>query len=259
MTERTLDQMIETLQRRLFETSDTGLPDHTAILSQPLTELTDALQELQTASEELRAQNEELIVAREIADTERRRYQELFDQVPDAFLVTDPRGVIREGNKAAAAPPRPNAVVPSVSTDFAVQAGDGGSSGDSALVRGIAASPGRYTGTVRVIMSEHEFGKLQPGDVLVCPITSPVWSVLFSSVGALVTDSGGVLSHSAIIAREYRVPAVVATGNVTAVVRDGQSVTVDGGAGTVELVQEIGPNADRLLGIRTEAGTNTYP
>ena len=101
-----------------------------------------------------------------------------------------------------------------------------------------AAPPraGCYTGPVRVVMGEHEFGKLRAGDVLVCPVTSPVWSVLFPSVGALVTDTGGLLSHPAIIAREYRVPAVVATGNATGLLRDGQVVRVDGTAGTVEVV-----------------------
>jgi rifampicin phosphotransferase len=101
------------------------------------------------------------------------------------------------------------------------------------VLGGIAASAGRYTGPVRVVMDESEFGKLRAGDVLVCPITSPVWSVLFPSVGALVTDTGGLLSHPAIIAREYAVPAVVATGNATALLRDGQLVTVDGGAGRI--------------------------
>lgn len=104
-------------------------------------------------------------------------------------------------------------------------------------ISGIPASPGTYTGPVRVILSETEFGKLQPGDVLVCPITSPVWSVLFPSVGALVTDTGGILSHSAIIAREYRVPAVVATGNATQLLRDNQRVTVKGQTGIVEVNQ----------------------
>jgi len=101
---------------------------------------------------------------------------------------------------------------------------------------GIAASPGRYTGPVRVIRSEGEFDRLRAGDVLVCPVTSPVWSVLFPSVGALVTDHGGTLSHPAIIAREYRVPAVVATGVGTAKLHDGQIVAVDGTAGTVEVL-----------------------
>ena len=104
---------------------------------------------------------------------------------------------------------------------------------DAASISGIAASRGRYTGTVRVVGGEHEFEKIQAGDVLVCPVTSPVWSVLFSRIGALVTDTGGILSHPAIIAREYGVPAVVAAGNATAVLRDGQQVTVDGDAGIV--------------------------
>jgi rifampicin phosphotransferase len=105
--------------------------------------------------------------------------------------------------------------------------------GPDGAVTGIAASPGSYTGPVRVIMNETEFGRLRAGDVLVCPVTSPVWSVLFPSIGALVTDVGGNLSHPAIIAREYGVPAVVATGNGTSVLRDGQIVTVDGNAGIV--------------------------
>jgi rifampicin phosphotransferase len=84
-----------------------------------------------------------------------------------------------------------------------------------ATVTGIAASPGCYTGPVRVIRNEAEFDRLRAGDVLVCPVTSPVWSVLFPGVGALVTDTGGILSHPAIIAREYGIPAVVATGTGT--------------------------------------------
>ena len=104
----------------------------------------------------------------------------------------------------------------------------------SSTMRGIAVSAGRYTGTVRVIHDESEFDKIQPGDVLVSPVTSPVWSVIFPSVGALITDMGGILSHPAIIAREYRVPAVVATGNATRLLKDGQTVTVDGDSGRVE-------------------------
>jgi pyruvate,water dikinase len=102
-------------------------------------------------------------------------------------------------------------------------------------IDGIAASAGVFTGPVRVIHDETEFDRIRPGDVLVCPITSPVWTVLFPSVGALVTDSGGILSHSAIIAREYGIPAVVATGNATRLLKDGQFVMVDGNAGVVSV------------------------
>jgi pyruvate,water dikinase len=100
-------------------------------------------------------------------------------------------------------------------------------------LHGLAASAGQYTGPVRIIMGESEFGKIQAGDVLVCPTTQPPWSVLFPSIGALVTDSGGILSHPAIIAREYRIPAVVATGNATSFLKDGQVVTVNGNDGIV--------------------------
>ncbi len=104
---------------------------------------------------------------------------------------------------------------------------------------GIPASKGEYTGPVRVIMDESEFHKIQPGDVMVCPMTSPVWSVLFSNLGALVTDSGGLLSHPAIIAREYRIPAVVATGNATSLLQDGEIVSVDGTAGIAGIVEGL--------------------
>jgi pyruvate,water dikinase len=100
---------------------------------------------------------------------------------------------------------------------------------------GMPASPGRYCGPARVISDESEFGKLKCGDVLVCRTTTPVWSVLFPRLGAIITETGGSLSHPAIIAREYRVPAVVATGRATEVLHDGQIVTVDGSAGTVKM------------------------
>jgi phosphohistidine swiveling domain-containing protein len=108
---------------------------------------------------------------------------------------------------------------------------------DEAVVVGTPASAGRYTGPARVVMGEHQFSKIQPGDVVVCPMTSPTWSVVFPSMGALVTDSGGILSHPAIIAREHGIPAVVGAGNATAVLNDGQRVTVDGNTGIVELVE----------------------
>jgi pyruvate,water dikinase len=82
-------------------------------------------------------------------------------------------------------------------------------------------------------MDETEFSKLRSGDVLVCPTTQPPWSILFPYVGALVTNSGGILSHPAIVAREYQVPAIVATRNATNILQDGQIVTVNGDTGTV--------------------------
>jgi len=76
----------------------------------------------------------------------------------------------------------------------------------ASLVSGTPASPGRYTGRVRVVMGEHEFGKIHADSVMVCPVTQPAWSVVFPSLGAVVTDAGGLLSHPAIIAA-YRAAA----------------------------------------------------
>jgi pyruvate,water dikinase len=98
---------------------------------------------------------------------------------------------------------------------------------------GIPASAGTYTGTVRVVMGEEQFARIRRGDVVVCPATSPAWSLVFPSIGALIADSGGVLSHPAIIAREHGIPAVVGAGNATAILRDGQLVTVDGSTGVI--------------------------
>lgn len=109
---------------------------------------------------------------------------------------------------------------------------------DGDWVTGVPGSAGRYTGLVRVVLSESEFDKIRAGDVLVCPITSPVWSVVFPSIGALVTDTGGALSHAAIIAREYGIPAALATGNATEILADGMLVTVDGATGAVEILEK---------------------
>ena len=100
-------------------------------------------------------------------------------------------------------------------------------------ISGASGSPGRYTGTARIVRDESQFSRLMPGDVLVCPITTPTWSVLFSQAGAIVTDGGGILSHAAIIAREHGIPAVLGTGDATRRLRDGQTVTVDGSKGLV--------------------------
>ena len=102
-----------------------------------------------------------------------------------------------------------------------------------ALVTGQAASSGRATGAVRVVRGPEDFGRLQPGEVLVCPFTNPAWTPLFQVAVAAVVDLGSVGSHAAITAREYGIPAVMGTGNGTAVLVDGQRVEVDGTAGVV--------------------------
>ena len=103
------------------------------------------------------------------------------------------------------------------------------------VLRGLAASPGIFLGQAKIVLSQADFDKVKPGDVLVCPTTTSAWTVLFSKASALVTDSGGLLSHAAIVAREYGIPAVVNTGNATTSLRDGQTVKVDGNRGVVYL------------------------
>ena len=101
------------------------------------------------------------------------------------------------------------------------------------LVRGLAASAGRASGVVRVLQSPDQGDRLQPGEVLVAPMTSPDWVPTMRRAAAIVTDGGGMTCHAAIVSRELGVPAVVGARTATTVLRDGELVTVDGAQGTV--------------------------
>lgn len=102
-------------------------------------------------------------------------------------------------------------------------------------LKGIGASPGRVTATARVLRGPEDFGQMKHGDVLVAAITTPAWTPLFALASAVVTDVGGPLSHSSIVAREYGIPAVLGTGAATGRIHSGDVITVDGSAGTVTL------------------------
>jgi pyruvate,water dikinase len=104
------------------------------------------------------------------------------------------------------------------------------------VVLGSAGSPGIVRGTAKVVLSLADAGKLQPGDILVAEYTAPQWTPLFGIAAALVTDFGGVLSHCAIVAREFGIPAVVGTGSATTTLVDGQLIEVDGDQGIVRIV-----------------------
>lgn len=106
---------------------------------------------------------------------------------------------------------------------------------DDAFLIGQPASPGRATGPARIVRDPDDFDRVQPGDVLVARATAPAWTPLFTRVVAVVTDAGTLAAHASLIAREYGIPAVVATGNATDTVSDGQRLTVDGGRGSVTL------------------------
>jgi pyruvate,water dikinase len=103
------------------------------------------------------------------------------------------------------------------------------------VIKGVGASPGRVVGVARVIHGPEEFDLMQPGDILVAKITTPAWTPLFALASGVVTDVGGPLSHSSIVAREYHIPAVLGTGVATERVRSGQHITADGDAGVVTI------------------------
>jgi len=115
-------------------------------------------------------------------------------------------------------------------------------------IKGVAASAGQVTAPARVLSSPEDFGKMQPGEVLVAVITTPAWTSLFAMASAVVTDVGGPLSHSSIVAREYGIPAVLGTGVATRRVQSGQNIRVDGNAGTVTLLDGADePAAERSV------------
>jgi pyruvate, water dikinase len=111
-------------------------------------------------------------------------------------------------------------------------AGDG-----EAGVTGYAASPGVVEGVARVVRDVNEIGTVQQGEVLVCPVTAPSWAPVFPKIAAAVSDIGGMMSHAAIIAREYGLPAVVGTGHATEQIKTGDRVRVDGNSGTVTILE----------------------
>ncbi len=103
-------------------------------------------------------------------------------------------------------------------------------------VKGIAGSPGVVEGVARVVSSEAEFDSLQVGEILVCQMTNPAWQVLYGKIIAVVTDAGGTVSHPAVLAREYGIPAVVGTSVGTSTIKTGDRIRVDGSAGVVEIL-----------------------
>jgi pyruvate,water dikinase len=103
------------------------------------------------------------------------------------------------------------------------------------ILRGLPASPGVVRGVAKVVRSLSEASKLQEGDIMVCEMTVPPWTPLFSTVSAVVADTGGILSHCAIVAREYKLPAVVGTVLGTRTIQDGMTITVDGSKGIVRI------------------------
>ena len=145
------------------------------------------------------------------------------------------------GDPASPPPPMdglpPHVVRVMTALGTAIQSLGGGAKadGDGAVVKGIAASPGSYSGVARVIDGPEDLRRLERGDVLVTAATTDSFNIVLPLLGAIVTNAGGLLSHAAIVGREYGIPSVVGTRNATALIADGTRVTVDGTAGEVRI------------------------
>jgi rifampicin phosphotransferase len=133
-------------------------------------------------------------------------------------------------------PPAPRHVMMAAGTALGALFGSSDAEHEEALVRGIAASGGVYEGVARRVAGPDEFDRIQKGDVLVTESTTEAFNILLPLLGAIVTDAGGLLSHSAIVAREYGIPGVVGTREATQLIEDGAIVRVDGDAGEVTLL-----------------------
>ena len=107
---------------------------------------------------------------------------------------------------------------------------------DEGAVRGCGASSGIAEGPARVLTDVNQIGEIRDGEILVCPVTAPSWAPVFGKIKAAVSDIGGSMSHAAIVAREYGMPAVVGTGDATKRIRTGQRVRVDGDRGIVQVL-----------------------
>jgi pyruvate,water dikinase len=114
------------------------------------------------------------------------------------------------------------------------------SSFEAGVLKGVAASKGVVRGTARVIPSLEGIERLGPGEILVTHATSPPWTPLFAVAGAVVTEAGGILSHCAVVAREYQIPAVVGARGALQRIEDGMLITVDGTRGTVKIEDHRG-------------------
>ncbi|MBB2749032.1 UNVERIFIED_ORG: pyruvate,water dikinase [Microbispora rosea subsp. rosea] len=136
------------------------------------------------------------------------------------WAIADGRTWILQARPVTAAPPPPSSH-------------SGASDIPAATLTGTPGSHGTVTGTARIVRGPGDFARVRPGDILVCPFTDPAWTPLLRIAAGVVTETGGVLSHAAIVAREHAIPAVLGIPNATSRLRDDTVITVDGATGTV--------------------------
>ena len=133
-------------------------------------------------------------------------------------------------------PPAPARLMTAIGITLGSLFGSSDAEHEHDKLRGLAASPGVFEGPARLVGGPSEFGRIQQGDVLLTPATTEAFNILLPLLGAIVTDNGGLLSHSAIVAREYGIPGVVGTRDATERITDGARVRVDGAAGEVTVL-----------------------
>ena len=162
-------------------------------------------------------------------------------EVPDVIRsLADRRALVadRQREHARWRTVKPPATVgkPSTAASSGRFSGERFAKEDEAIVRGTGASAGIVRGPARIVLGPDDFGRVRPGDIIVAPSSNPSWVPLFTIAGGLVTNTGGVLSHAAVVAREFDLPAVVGTGDATTRIVDGQVVELDGTTGYVRLL-----------------------
>ena len=172
------------------------------------------------------------------------RVEELDDLSADLRSVVAERNAEMEAFSRVASPPVIGSLPPGPPPDDPISRAVikmfGGHPRESAtadLFYGMPGSPGVARGRVRILRSLADGEALEHGEVLVAETTAPPWTPLFARAAAIVTDAGGILSHCAVVAREYSIPAVVGTKCATAVLRDGQLIEVDGTSGCIRIVE----------------------
>ncbi|MDP9869323.1 MULTISPECIES: PEP/pyruvate-binding domain-containing protein [Streptosporangium] len=136
------------------------------------------------------------------------------------WAIVDGRTWVLQARPVTATPPPPAS--PSNASDT-----------PAATLTGTPGSHGTVTGTARIVRGPGDFARVHPGDILVCPFTDPAWTPLLRIAAGVITETGGVLSHAAIVAREHAIPAVLGVPNATSRLRDGTVITIDGTTGTV--------------------------
>jgi pyruvate,water dikinase len=134
----------------------------------------------------------------------------------------------------------------------AIRAVQNPNAAEETTLAGVAAAKGMATGIARVLQSSDDMHRLEPGSILVCESTSPSWTPAFGKIAGAVCDGGGMLSHAAIVGREYGVPTVTAVGVGTVAIKDGDTVEVDGTNGKVTILKRAAELAEAPTGDTAE-------